>query len=289
MAAGSGCPAPAASKLPLPPPAQVLDALRAPGAGALGSAAQARLAAALRATPLLAALRPRAAYLARLLKLVVDALEAEARAGGGGGLDNDLAELHAEVLLAPPGRARGSEVVVGCSPPPPPPPGRPRARSRPRRLGLTGPNNTPSQHSARQAADARWAYKTWYYSAAPSAAELGGLEARHAARAAAFLRREAEAEEGGGGEEAGSSGGGGDGGGSPSDGGAAAGGAAHAGLLTLHVSDNMLDGNTGGWIFLGGGEGLVGGGPAAGAGRPERLPRCPPLLYPSHVPTAAPA
>jgi hypothetical protein len=143
MAAGSGCPAPAASKLPLPPPAQVLDALRAPGAGALGSAAQARLAAALRATPLLAALRPRAAYLARLLKLVVDALEAEARAGGGGGLDNDLAELHAEVLLAPPVRSRGSEEEVGCSPPPPPPPpGGPGPLA-----PATTRSNRPQQHS----------------------------------------------------------------------------------------------------------------------------------------------
>jgi hypothetical protein len=112
---------PASASWPLPSHYQVLDTLCAAGGGALFRAAQAALASALLASPLLCTLRPRALYLGRLLKQLVEALDAQDRAQGAGAgcsgeLLEELAELHAEVLLSPP--VRGSPLRARQGPAP---------------------------------------------------------------------------------------------------------------------------------------------------------------------------
>ena len=192
------------------PSAALLQRLKARHGGSLGAAAQAALAAALRGGALLRALPPRAAYLTRLLK----ALEKEADGDNGNGaapLCDELAELMAEALLAP---AATAAAAAGTA----------------------------------AGASRGFSHKTWLYAPAPLASgrELRALEAAHAARLRAALEREAEGEAD---QEqqpqhepppatsrtdA-----------SPADADAAATSAAAPGLITLGVSDDMLDGNTG--------------------------------------------
>jgi len=95
------------------PTRQVLDRLRTQHGGPLGPEAQRQLADALTNTPLLRVLRPRALYLGRLLKQLVEAVEAES----GGQIADELAELHVETLLEPTVGARMALGVVadwGC-------------------------------------------------------------------------------------------------------------------------------------------------------------------------------
>jgi len=104
----------------------------------------------------------------------------------------------------------------------------------PRNTHLLTPPPIPPQSQPQGVEGSKWAHKTWYYSDQPSLQQLRELEAAHAARIAAVLRLE---QQGGARPQPRAA--------EPNSSSSRGRGSSAAGLVTLKLSDNLLDGNTG--------------------------------------------